>query len=521
MTSGDIIGIAAERRHDLLDDDQRDAWQQRHNAAGALAGAADAGNYVWWFTSRAQRPVHVESAVIRDSSYKDTPIDVHNKVEKYEAVADKTADGTPTRILVEYQRLNTAITTDVQPDDVTKVINLTVLYPAEDFDAATDNPSFPQEWFRPLVLGLAIDIAPGCALRYLRTCVRTSTTPSRSRGRSTPRPRTSSSSRAGTDMAYMPFFGSLSSRSKVANAGRRLNFFPELDQSGKSIVALYGTPGLLLKLTAGGGPIRGEWAMGGYLYVVSGATLYRVDTNWSATSLGTLSTSTGRVGMADNGIQLLIVDGLKGYTYTVGTATFAEVTDPDFPKARTCCFQDGYFILEVPGTGRFVITSLYDGTAVDALDFATSEGSPDNVVSVLSDHRELWVFNEKSTEVYWNSGNADFPFERINGAYIENGSLAPFAAAKMDNSVFWIGRDDKGQAIVWRANGYVPAAHLEPQGGVRHAGLWRHLGCLRLLLPGRGPQLLRAHLPDGGSHLGLRRIDQRVARALVLLGGRS
>jgi hypothetical protein len=119
---------------------------------------------VWWFTSRAQRPVHVESAVIRDENYKDTPIDVHNKVEKYEAVADKTADGTPTRILVEYQRLNTAITCDVQPDDVTKVINLTVLYPAEDFDAATDNPSFPQEWFRPLVLGLAIDIAPGCAV---------------------------------------------------------------------------------------------------------------------------------------------------------------------------------------------------------------------------------------------------------------------------------------------------------------------------------------------------------------------
>lgn len=165
MTDGDIIGV-----------EQNDGtihWTTISSSSGsgptvtlavALAAAADAGNYVWWFTARAQRPVYIESAVLRDENYKDRDLDLYSEVQKYERIADKGADGDPGCLLVEYQRLNTALTCDVQPNDVTKVVNLTALYPAEDFDAATDNPSFPQEWFRPLVLGLAIDLAPGCSI---------------------------------------------------------------------------------------------------------------------------------------------------------------------------------------------------------------------------------------------------------------------------------------------------------------------------------------------------------------------
>lgn len=254
---------------------------------------------------------------------------------------------------------------------------------------------------------------------------------------------------------YQPFFGGLSSRSKIANAGRRINFFPELDETGKSIAVLFGTPGLLLKVTLATGPLRGMWTAGNVLYAVGGNKLYSVDTLWGATERGTLNTSTGRVVMADNGAQLLVVDGNYGYLYTIGTAAYAVVSDADFPNARTCAFQDGYFILDVPGSGRFKITALYDGADVDSLDFATAEGSPDNTVAVLSDHRELWIFGEKSTEVYWNSGaNPDFPFERRE--FIEHGCASSYTPAKIDNTVFWLGKDDKGHGIVWRAAGYTP-----------------------------------------------------------------
>jgi hypothetical protein len=135
---------------------------------------------------------------------------------------------------------------------------------------------------------------------------------------------------------------------------------------------------------------------------------------------------------------------------------FAQITDGTSRRARTCAFQDGYFIMEVPNSGRFMITALYDGTSVDALDFATAEGSPDNTVAVLVDHRELWIFGEKTTEVYWNSGNADFPFERIQGAFIENGCLAPHAARRWTTRSSGSGATTRARRWCGAPNGYTP-----------------------------------------------------------------
>lgn len=127
----------------------------------ALSAAANAGNYVYWFTSRAQRFVHIESAVLRDENRADTPLGVFRTVDGYElGVSDKYADGDPTSILVEPLRITTAVTLDAQPTDVTKQIVMTVLYPAEDYDATTDDVAFPQEWLRPLAWQLAMDSAP-------------------------------------------------------------------------------------------------------------------------------------------------------------------------------------------------------------------------------------------------------------------------------------------------------------------------------------------------------------------------
>jgi hypothetical protein len=95
-----------------------------------------------------------------------------------------------------------------------------------------------------------------------------------------------------------------------------------------------------------------------------------------------------------------------------------------------------------------------DGLSIDPLDFASAEGSPDGLVSLIIDHREAWLFGTNSVEVWYNSGEADFPLTRIQGAYNEIGCIAPYSVAKMDNSVFWLGADARGQGIVYRANGY-------------------------------------------------------------------
>jgi hypothetical protein len=76
------------------------------------------------------------------------------------------------------------------------------------------------------------------------------------------------------------------------------------------------------------------------------------------------------------------------------------------------------------------------------------------VVGLIADHRELWVFGTDSVEVWYDSGAADFPLQRIQGAFNEIGCVSAYTIAKMDNGLFWLGTDARGQGIVYRANGY-------------------------------------------------------------------
>jgi hypothetical protein len=161
--------------------------------------------------------------------------------------------------------------------------------------------------------------------------------------------------------------------------------------------------------------------------------------------------------MADNGTQIFIAANPDGYIYNSLNDTFVPITDPDFPGAVTVGYLDGYFVFNEPNSQRVWITSLFDGTSIDALDFASAEAAPDNLVALIVDHREAWLFGTNSTEVWYNSGDPDFPLTRIQGAYNEIGCVAPYSVAKMDNSVFWLGADARGQGIVYRAQGYQAA----------------------------------------------------------------
>lgn len=253
--------------------------------------------------------------------------------------------------------------------------------------------------------------------------------------------------------------GSYEERSLPFDAQRTINLFPVLDETGqgKEISALYGTPGLTTFTTCGAGMIRGEFcAANGRAFVVSGTDLYEITSAGVATSRGSLLTTSGTVTMDENGTQLAICDGTYVYIFTYSTNAFARVTDADLPSSGTLCFLDGYFVVSKNSSGAFYISSLYDGTAWDALDFATAESSPDDLVRVFNAIGQLWLFGKKTTEIWSNVGGSGFPFERINGAKIETGCLAAHTVVSLDNSVFWLGRDNKGSGIVYRAQGFKP-----------------------------------------------------------------
>jgi hypothetical protein len=246
-------------------------------------------------------------------------------------------------------------------------------------------------------------------------------------------------------------------RSVNAADSRMVNLFPEATpQAGKTAGFLNRAPGLRLLATLGTGPIRGLWSPdpnGLYAYVISGNTFYRIDTSYNAEAYGYVS-GTGQVSMADNGTQLFIASNPDGYIFNMTTLIFAPITDVDFPGAVTVGYLDGYFVFNEPDSQRVWTTVLLDGSSVDPLDFASAEGSPDGLVSLIIDHREAWLFGTNSVEVWYDAANAGFPLTRIQGAYNEIGCVAAYSVAKLDNGVFWLGGDARGEGIVYRTNGY-------------------------------------------------------------------
>lgn len=248
-------------------------------------------------------------------------------------------------------------------------------------------------------------------------------------------------------------------RSLPFDAQRTINMYPVADPQGKQVSALYGTPGLTTFGVAGAGAVRGVFAAAnGRAFVVSGAGLYEVVSAGTTTLLGTLDSASGIVLLDENGLQLGICDGTKLYILTYATNVFAAVTDIDLPSpVGTLTFIDGYFVVSITGTGKFYISALYNGLSWSALDFATAESSPDVLVRVINAVGQLWLFGDKTTEIWSNTGDSAFPFQRISGAKMEQGCAAPFTVLSLDNSVFWVGADERGTGIVFRAQGFTPS----------------------------------------------------------------
>jgi hypothetical protein len=247
-------------------------------------------------------------------------------------------------------------------------------------------------------------------------------------------------------------------RSVNAADNRMVNLFPEvIPEGGKEAGFLNRAPGLKLQQTVGTGPIRALWAHqtnGSDFYVVSGTEFFKLTSlTGTPVKLGNVS-GTGPVSIADNGTQIFLAANGPSYIYNEVTNVFAQITDPDFPGAVTVAYLDGYFVFNQPNSQFIWVSQLLDGTSVDPLDFASAEGSPDGVVGLIADHRELWVFGTDSVEVWYNSGAVDFPLQRIQGAFNEIGCVSAYTIAKMDNGLFWLGTDARGQGIVYRANGY-------------------------------------------------------------------
>jgi hypothetical protein len=104
-------------------------------------------------------PVKILIATLKTSDGYETPL-TPMLLPEYQSLADKSAEGDPTKYYYEKQLSEGTIYFDYVPSDTTKTVELTYLRLLEDFDEAANNPDFPQQFYRPLKFALAVDIAP-------------------------------------------------------------------------------------------------------------------------------------------------------------------------------------------------------------------------------------------------------------------------------------------------------------------------------------------------------------------------
>lgn len=233
-------------------------------------------------------------------------------------------------------------------------------------------------------------------------------------------------------------------------AQRCVNLFLTTSQDGTlSLVNSPGISGWCWPQTSF--TVRGMHYFKGEVYFIAGDTLYSAVESglWTALDAGSLPAS-GIISMADNGTELMIVDGENGWIWN-GSVLF-QIADADFKASDSCAFMDGYFICVEKDSPRFFLSALYDGTTYEPEQFATAESAPDDLIKCLVDNRELWLFGDFSTEVWWNAGET-FPFARIPGATMNIGCAAKESPATINNTVFWLGSD----RLVYRADAYQPA----------------------------------------------------------------
>lgn len=258
---------------------------------------------------------------------------------------------------------------------------------------------------------------------------------------------------------YPNFVGaSYNGRSVSMASDRCINLYPEVIESGtgKNQMALIGTPGIREACNTGKQePIRGISSIGAKRILAAGyETLYEINpTTGAVVTLGAIAPDAaweglGAVKFAFNGTEYAICSG--GHGYILNGNTLTEVIGME-----DLAYLDGYFIaIESGGSKKIRISGLYDGLTWNELDFKERESARDYPAAIVADHGELWIFGEQSTEIWYDSGNADFPFDRLPNGRLELGISSRWSPAKVDNSVFWVGSDERGNKVVWRAEGY-------------------------------------------------------------------
>jgi hypothetical protein len=173
-------------------------------------------------------------------------------------------------------------------------------------------------------------------------------------------------------------------------------------------------------------------------FIPAGSLLNSVDYNTPALGMSLAATGTN-----------------ASETITLTIPAFGRIVDPGLVSMSNLAFIEGWLIGNKVGTRTFVTTGPTPYTLLFPPSFfALKDSSTDNLVTLEENNRELWLIGERTSEVWYNSGLANFAFSRIPGVGPQIGCAAPNSITRLGPSLIWLARNEQGENFFVATNQY-------------------------------------------------------------------
>lgn len=243
---------------------------------------------------------------------------------------------------------------------------------------------------------------------------------------------------------------------------RLVNMYVDTNPGGMKQKTLFSTPGLNLdegiKFNQKGIG-RKIYVFMDHAYAVIGKFVYRIDKNLNHSKIGEIGSSVGYVGIADNGKQIMIVDGTGGWLWDDSASSFAVIGAPGFPSrpSDVTVLANRFLVNNLDiNTDRINFSAENDGTSWDALDYFSITSQPDKVVGLRRLNDRLFIIGERITEVWFDAGTPILPYRRSD--VLPYGCVSPGCIASAFGFLMWISKTDNGvgSAVITTGTNPVP-----------------------------------------------------------------
>jgi len=209
------------------------------------------------------------------------------------------------------------------------------------------------------------------------------------------------------------------------------------------------SPGAIITASMSGTTMTVTAVSSGTLYVGQTIQGAGITTQTIITALGTGSGGAGTYTI--NNSQTVGSESMYALNWTV-----LPSTDGAFTGGETCDIVDNYFVYNRPASQQWGASGVLSPIS-GSTSFSSKDGSPDNLVALIVDHREVYLMGEASSEVWTDVGAVPFPFQRIPGTSTQHGVAARFSLARLGDSFAYVSRNNRGQAQIMQMKGYVPS----------------------------------------------------------------